>query len=110
MLTTAKLMKSLGLQVGLFSCLHPHSTDSMPNQAAGYNYVNIDDCYAEKNRTASGDIIEGMSALPRKPNPSISKFGSADKIRFKGGMKALNQQIHALGLLVALTLAYAPLH
>lgn len=28
-------------------------------QAAGYNYVNIDDCYAEKNRTASGHIIEG---------------------------------------------------
>ncbi|KAF8068665.1 glycoside hydrolase [Lyophyllum atratum] len=60
MLTTAKLMKSLGLQ------------------DAGYNYVNIDDCYAEKNRSASGDIIE-------------------DKIRFKGGMKKLNSQIHALG-------------
>ncbi|KAF8155494.1 glycoside hydrolase [Crassisporium funariophilum] len=60
MLTTAKLMKSLGLQ------------------AAGYNYVNIDDCYAEKNRTAKGDIIE-------------------DQVRFKGGMKKLNQQIHALG-------------
>ncbi|KAG6917561.1 hypothetical protein DXG01_002030 [Tephrocybe rancida] len=41
MLTTANLMKSLGLQ------------------AAGYNYVNIDDCYAEKNRTANGDLVEG---------------------------------------------------
>ncbi|PPQ86692.1 hypothetical protein CVT25_006767 [Psilocybe cyanescens] len=61
MLTTAKLMKSLGLQ------------------AAGYNFVNIDDCYAEKNRTASGDIQE-------------------DKVRFKNGMVKLNQQIHALGL------------
>ncbi|KAF8875061.1 glycoside hydrolase [Infundibulicybe gibba] len=60
MLTTAKLMKSLGLQ------------------AAGYNYVNIDDCYAEKNRSASGDII-------------------ADKVRFKGGMKKLTDSIHALG-------------
>ncbi|KDR80408.1 hypothetical protein GALMADRAFT_136897 [Galerina marginata CBS 339.88] len=60
MLTTAKLMKSLGLQ------------------AAGYNYVNIDDCYAEKNRTKSGDILE-------------------DQVRFKNGMVKLNQQIHALG-------------
>jgi alpha-galactosidase len=60
MLTTAKLMKSLGLQ------------------AAGYNYVNIDDCYAEKNRTAAGDIIE-------------------DQVRFKNGMVNLNKQIHALG-------------
>ncbi|KAF9458226.1 glycoside hydrolase family 27 protein [Collybia nuda] len=60
LLTTAKLVKSLGLQ------------------AAGYNYVNIDDCYSEKNRSAAGDIVE-------------------DKIRFKGGMKKLNSQIHALG-------------
>ncbi|RDB30644.1 putative alpha-galactosidase B [Hypsizygus marmoreus] len=60
LLTTAKLMKSLGLQ------------------AAGYNYVNIDDCYSERNRSASGDIVE-------------------DKVRFKGGMKKLNAQIHALG-------------
>jgi alpha-galactosidase len=60
MLTTAKLMKSLGLQ------------------AAGYNYVNIDDCYAEKNRTAAGDIIE-------------------DQVRFKNGMVNLNKQVHALG-------------
>ncbi|KAJ6609057.1 glycoside hydrolase [Mycena sp. CBHHK59/15] len=61
MLTTAKLMKSLGLL------------------DAGYHYVNIDDCYAEKNRSANGDIVE-------------------DKIRFKSGMKNLTTQIHALGL------------
>ncbi|KAF9478958.1 glycoside hydrolase [Pholiota conissans] len=61
LLTTAKLMKSLGLQ------------------AAGYEYVNIDDCWAEKNRTAEGNIIE-------------------DQVRFKNGMKKLTQQIHALGL------------
>ncbi|KAF9051753.1 glycoside hydrolase superfamily [Panaeolus papilionaceus] len=60
LLTTAKLMKSLGLQ------------------DAGYSYVNIDDCYAEKNRTATGDIIE-------------------DQVRFKNGMAKLNEQIHALG-------------
>ncbi|KAG6906304.1 hypothetical protein DXG01_014673 [Tephrocybe rancida] len=60
MLTTAKLMKSLGLQ------------------EVGYNYINIDDCYAEKNRSASGYIVE-------------------DAVRFKGGMKKLNHEIHALG-------------
>jgi len=59
-LTTAQLMKSLGLQ------------------AAGYNHVNIDDCWAEKNRTAEGDLIE-------------------NKVRFKSGFTKLNEQIHALG-------------
>ncbi|KAJ7242413.1 glycoside hydrolase superfamily [Mycena rebaudengoi] len=59
-LTTATLMKSLGLL------------------DVGYTYVNIDDCYAEKNRSANGDIVE-------------------DKVRFKSGMKALTTKIHALG-------------
>ncbi|PFH48963.1 glycoside hydrolase family 27 protein [Amanita thiersii Skay4041] len=45
---------------------------------AGYTYVNIDDCYSEKNRSASGDIVE-------------------DKVRFKSGMKTLTDKIHALG-------------
>jgi alpha-galactosidase len=60
MLTTAKLMVSLGLK------------------DVGYEYVNIDDCWAEKNRTAAGDIQE-------------------DQVRFKNGMAKLNQEIHALG-------------
>ncbi|KAJ3508286.1 hypothetical protein NLJ89_g5842 [Agrocybe chaxingu] len=59
-LTTAQLMVSLGLQ------------------DVGYNYVNIDDCYSERNRTESRDIIE-------------------DQVRFGGGMVTLNEQIHALG-------------
>ncbi|KAI3603505.1 glycoside hydrolase family 27 protein [Moniliophthora roreri] len=42
MLTTAKLMKELGLL------------------DVGYNYVNIDDCYSEKNRSADGFIVEGQ--------------------------------------------------
>ena len=29
-------------------------------EAVGYNFVNIDDCWAEKNRTAAGDLIEGL--------------------------------------------------
>ncbi|KAK0473711.1 glycoside hydrolase, partial [Armillaria novae-zelandiae] len=54
LLTTANLMKSLGLL------------------DAGYNQLNIDDCYAEK-----------------KPQ--------SDTARFKGGMKNLTDQIHTLG-------------
>lgn len=60
-LTTAKQMKSLGLQ------------------AAGYNYVNIDDCYSLKTRNAAGDIVE-------------------DPVKFGSGMRNLTDQIHAMGL------------
>ncbi|KAF7337095.1 Alpha-galactosidase [Mycena venus] len=60
-LETAQLIKSLGLA------------------DVGYNYVNIDDCYSETQRSADGDII-------------------ADKTRFPSGMKRLTDQIHDLGL------------
>lgn len=58
-LTSAKLMKSLGLL------------------DAGYHHVNIDDCWAEKNRSASGDLVP-------------------DKIRFPN-IQSMTEQIHALG-------------
>ncbi|KAJ6517973.1 glycoside hydrolase family 27 protein [Mycena vitilis] len=60
-LETANLIKELGLA------------------DVGYNYVNVDDCYSEKQRSAEGDIV-------------------ADKTRFPSGMKWLTDQIHALGL------------
>ncbi|KAJ6560957.1 glycoside hydrolase family 27 protein [Mycena sp. CBHHK59/15] len=60
-LETAQLMKSLGLA------------------DVGYNYVNIDDCYSEKQRSAAGDIV-------------------ADAQRFPNGMRWLTNQIHSLGL------------
>ncbi|KAF7326289.1 Alpha-galactosidase [Mycena kentingensis (nom. inval.)] len=60
MLTTANLMQSLGLK------------------DAGYLHVNIDDCWAEKNRSAAGDLIP-------------------DKIRFPN-ITGLTSQIHALGM------------
>ncbi|KIJ12234.1 alpha-galactosidase [Paxillus involutus ATCC 200175] len=58
---TAKLMKTLGLA------------------DAGYTHVNLDDCYSEKERSSSGDIV-------------------ASKTKFPSGMKALTDQIHELGL------------
>jgi len=60
-LNTAKLMKSLGLA------------------DIGYDYINIDDCYSEKNRSEAGDIV-------------------ADHARFPSGMKSLTDQIHDMGL------------
>ncbi|OBZ67294.1 putative alpha-galactosidase B [Grifola frondosa] len=59
-ITTAKLMKSLGLQ------------------SAGYTHVNLDDCYAEKNRTAEGLI-------------------TPDKVKFKSGFNNLTDQLHSIG-------------
>jgi alpha-galactosidase len=44
----------------------------------GYNYVNIDDCYSEKQRDSSGNIV-------------------ANKKRFPSGMKRLTDQIHSMG-------------
>ncbi|KAI5118570.1 hypothetical protein M0805_005861 [Coniferiporia weirii] len=58
--TTAHLMKSLGLQ------------------DAGYMHVNLDDCWAEKNRSSSGDLVP-------------------DTTRFSNGMNWLTDQIHSLG-------------
>ncbi|KAI0027512.1 hypothetical protein K488DRAFT_26145, partial [Vararia minispora EC-137] len=46
-LTTAQLMKSLGLQ------------------DTGYSFVNLDDCWAVKNRSASGELIPDKSTPPR---------------------------------------------
>ena len=46
---------------------------------AGYQYVNLDDCWAEQNRDAAGDYV---------PN----------KTRFPGGIKALADYVHAKGL------------
>ncbi|RDX52658.1 glycoside hydrolase family 27 protein [Lentinus brumalis] len=60
-LQTAQLLVTLGLK------------------DVGYMHVNIDDCYAERNRSASGSIV-------------------ADHVRFSSGMNNLTDQIHDLGL------------
>lgn len=59
-LDNAKLIKSLGLL------------------DAGYNYINIDDCYSEKTRSPEGNII-------------------ANKERFPSGMRSLTDQLHVMG-------------
>ncbi|PBK67780.1 glycoside hydrolase family 27 protein [Armillaria solidipes] len=58
---TAELVVSLGLK------------------DAGYEYMNIDDCYAEKQRNSDGNIVENAK-------------------RFPSGMRNLTDRIHALGL------------
>ncbi|KAK0444019.1 glycoside hydrolase family 27 protein [Armillaria borealis] len=58
---TAELVVSLGLK------------------DTGYEYMNIDDCYAEKQRNSDGNIVENAK-------------------RFPSGMRNLTDRIHALGL------------
>lgn len=48
-------------------------------KAAGYQYVNIDDCWAEPARDASGNLV---------PNPA----------KFPDGIKAVADYVHSLGL------------
>jgi len=47
--------------------------------AAGYKYVNIDDCWSTRSRNAGGDLV-------------------ADPQKFPSGMKALADYVHARGL------------
>ncbi|AQZ61851.1 Endo-1,4-beta-xylanase A precursor [[Actinomadura] parvosata subsp. kistnae] len=47
--------------------------------AAGYTYVNIDDCWSTKSRNAAGDLV-------------------ADPQKFPSGMKALADYVHSKGL------------
>ena len=52
-------------------------------QAAGYQYVNIDDCWMSTSRDASGNLVAGPGQVPqrhRRPSPTTStrkglKFG-----------------------------------
>lgn len=48
-------------------------------KADGYQYVNIDDCWLEKQRDANGDLV---------PDPT----------KFPGGIKAVADYVHARGL------------
>jgi alpha-galactosidase len=48
-------------------------------KAAGYDYVNIDDCWLEKQRDASGNLV-------------------ADPTKFPDGIAAVAAYVHALGL------------
>ena len=50
-------MKDKGLLVSTDCMLEAAWLFTASTQAAGYNYVNIDDCYSEKNRSATGDIV-----------------------------------------------------
>jgi alpha-galactosidase len=85
-------MKTLGLKVSVV-VVYLITSRLSPSQDAGYGYVNIDDCYAEKNRT-NGKIVEGMASL-------LSVFCSLtflqDQVRFKSGMRNLTDQLHSMG-------------
>ncbi|GAA4414483.1 NPCBM/NEW2 domain-containing protein [Actinokineospora soli] len=52
-------------------------------KAAGYEYVVIDDCWAEQYRDGSGNLV-------------------AHKVRFRSGIKALADYVHARGLKIGI--------
>ncbi|KAH8108621.1 glycoside hydrolase [Phellopilus nigrolimitatus] len=77
LITTANLMQSLGLQ------------------DAGYTHVNLDDCWAEKNRSTAGDLVPGPFSFFSLRDCAI--YTTADSVRFSRGMNNLTGQLHALG-------------
>ncbi|KAG9221839.1 hypothetical protein CCMSSC00406_0005664 [Pleurotus cornucopiae] len=79
MLTTAQLMKSLGLQVTIMSI----STIAMRNATVAQTGISLQASCSHMNRTVTSYFS----------NSSII----SDKVRFKGGMKHLTDKIHALG-------------
>ncbi|KAG5887145.1 hypothetical protein JTB14_024254 [Gonioctena quinquepunctata] len=57
-------------------------TDIIVNEgyaSVGYEYINVDDCWLEKERNTYGELV-------------------ADKVRFPRGMKSLGEYIHSKGL------------
>ncbi|CAE6399424.1 unnamed protein product [Rhizoctonia solani] len=65
---TATLMKKYGLQ------------------AAGYNYVNIDDCWSLKNRSKSGELVAGRILLLMFPSGIKNLTDTLHKMGFKAGI------------------------
>ena len=56
---TAQYMKDSGLLVKL---LGPNQLANklIISQDAGYNHVNLDDCWASKNRSSTGEVLSGQ--------------------------------------------------
>jgi alpha-galactosidase len=94
-LETARLMKSHGLLVSISSdkgWSHGHNSVF---QDIGYDHVNVDDCYSEKKRSSSGDIVASTSfGCLQLPSGSLC----TDKTKFPSGMRSMTDKIHGLGL------------
>ena len=63
--------------------LHTHLVDGRTLQQDGYTYVNIDDCWAQPRRDASGNLV---------PNPA----------KFPDGIAGTADYVHGLGLKLGL--------
>lgn len=80
-LQTAQQMKSLGLQ------------------AAGYSWINLDDCYATKNRSASGNIVAGPSVSSLYHTSSLQPACvREDPVKWPSGLKSTTSKVKKLGL------------
>lgn len=98
--TTAKLMKSLGLQVRAVMIVFLCSALGLilSNQDVGYTHVNLDDCYSEKNRSTDGFILPGAIFLETVASCARLINSNIDHVRFKSGFKNLTDQLHTMGL------------
>lgn len=64
------------------AALYKSMANTVVNQGfreAGYKFINVDDCYLQRTRDSAGNL-------------------QADPTRFPGGMEALGQYLHGLGL------------
>jgi alpha-galactosidase len=56
---TAQFMKDYGLLVRLLGPNHLKNKFIIL-QDVGYNHVNLDDCWASKNRSSTGEVLSGQ--------------------------------------------------
>lgn len=96
-LETARLMKSHGFLVSISSDKGSSHGHNSVFQDIGYNHVNVDDCYSEKKRSSSGDIV-ASTYLSGAYNYRASHSLCADKTKFPSGMRSMTDKIHGLGL------------
>lgn len=59
---TAQYMKDYGLLVSLLG-FNRFTDQLIISQDVGYNHVNLDDCWASKNRSSTGEVLSGQSVL-----------------------------------------------
>ena len=94
-LETAGLMKSLGLIVITPTYVIPIFWYLLKD--VGYTHLNLDDCWALKNRSAQGLLVPG-----RWTDLSKDFFYSflLDPAKFPSGFNSLTSKLHKLGLWV----------
>lgn len=111
-LDNAKLVKSLGLLVNMPLCFVRVRCWLFfwLRQDVGYNYINIDDCYSEKERDSNGNIVASKYCFFILWHTQDLIFWKIGKERFPSGMRNLTDQLHEMGLWVVSTFCFIVWH